>query len=105
MHEQSPYSSGNGRLDFSIVVKLIGLAATGADHHNAPIAVGTLGTDIRTFVLPGNPNMVDGMEVDTKADAPHDAVRVFDYPDSVTGTRFTEPTITPTRPLHWSRAQ
>lgn len=69
-----------GQLAERMTVKLIGLAATGADHHNAPIALGNLGTDVRAFVLSGNPNMVDGISVDTKADAPHDVIRVFDHP-------------------------
>ena len=82
-----------------MTVKLIGLAALGANFSNSPARF-----PLDAYIEPANPEMVTAVEHGTHL--PHGAVSVFDYPESVTGTRAAAPPGPPRVPrrAYWSRA-
>jgi hypothetical protein len=88
-----------GQLAERMTVKLIGLAAIGANFSNSPARF-----PLDAYVEPANPEMVTAVEHGTQL--PHGAVSVFDYPESVTGTRAVAPPGPPLVPrrAYWSRA-
>ncbi len=94
-----------GQLAERMTVKLIGLAAVGANFSNAPARL-----PFDAYVEPANPAMVNAVQHGDRL--PDGAIPVFDYAESVTGTRAVNPPGRDGAPAHppvsrrayWSRA-